>query len=120
MSADCIFCKIIDRELDADIVYEDDKVIAFKDINPAAPVHILIVPRKHIPCLLDMEQDDEALIGHMHRVANEVARAFKLDKKGFRVVINCGPDAGQIVFHLHLHLLGGRPLLQTIAKGRGV
>ncbi len=120
MSADCIFCKIINRELDADIVYEDDVSIAFKDINPAAPVHILIVPRKHIPTLLDMKKDDEAMIGHLHTVANEVARAFKLDKKGFRTVINCGSDAGQLVFHLHLHLLGGRPLLQTIAKGRGV
>jgi histidine triad (HIT) family protein len=120
MSADCIFCKIINRELDADIVYEDDQVVAFKDINPAAPVHILISPRKHIPTLMDIEKDDELLIGHLHTVANEVARAFKLDKKGYRVVINCGPDAGQIVFHLHLHLLGGRPLLQTIAKGRGV
>ncbi len=120
MSADCIFCKIINRELDADIVYEDEIAVAFKDINPAAPVHILVVPRKHIPTLLDIEKEDEALIGHMHSVANEVARAFKLDKKGFRVVINCGADAGQIVFHLHLHLLGGRPLLQTIAKGRGV
>jgi len=120
MSADCIFCKIIKRELDADIVYEDEIAVAFKDINPAAPVHILVVPRKHIPTLLDIEKDDEALIGYMHSVANEVARAFKLDKKGYRVVINCGADAGQIVFHLHLHLLGGRPLLQTIAKGRGV
>ncbi len=120
MSDDCIFCKIINRELDADIVYEDDKVVAFKDINPAAPVHILVVPRKHIPTLLDFEDDDKLLVGHMHSVANEVARAFKIDKKGFRVVINCGPDAGQIVFHLHLHLLGGRPLLQTMAKGRGV
>jgi len=120
MSDDCIFCKIINRELDADIVYEDDKVVAFKDINPAAPVHILVVPHKHIPTLLDFEEDDELLIGHMHSVANEVARAFKIDKKGFRIVINCGPDAGQIVFHLHLHLLGGRPLLQTMAKGRGV
>ncbi|MGM0688455.1 MAG: histidine triad nucleotide-binding protein [Bacillota bacterium] len=120
MSADCIFCKIIKRELDADIVYEDETAVAFKDINPAAPVHILVVPRKHIPTLLDIEKEDEALIGYMHSVANEVARAFKLDKKGYRVVINCGADAGQIVFHLHLHLLGGRPLLQTIAKGRGV
>lgn len=120
MSAECIFCKIISKELDADIVYEDDKVIAFKDINPAAPVHILVVPRKHIPALSDLEKDDAELMGHLHLVANDVARAFKLDKKGYRVVINTGPDAGQIVFHLHLHLLGGRPLLQTIAKGRGV
>lgn len=120
MSEECVFCKIISRELDADIVYEDDRVVAFKDINPAAPVHILVVPRKHIPTLREMEEQDECLVGHMHTVANEVARAFKIDKKGYRVVINCGADAGQIVFHLHLHLLGGRPLLQSIAKGRGV
>ncbi len=120
MSADCIFCKIIDRELDAEIVYEDDHAVAFKDINPAAPVHILIVPRKHIPTLLDLEKEDESLIGHLHTVANKVAGNLNLEKKGFRVVINCGADAGQIVFHLHLHLLGGRPLLQTMAKGRGV
>ncbi len=120
MSGDCIFCKIINRELDADIVYEDEHAVAFKDINPAAPVHILIVPRNHIPTIMDMGKNDQALIGHLHSVANEVARAFKLEKKGYRIVINCGSDAGQIVFHLHLHLLGGRPLLQTIAKGRGV
>lgn len=119
MSEECIFCKIINKELDAEIVYEDDKVLAFKDINPAAPVHILVTPRKHIPTLLDIEKDDEALIGHLHSVANEVARAFKIDKKGYRIVINCGRDAGQIVFHLHLHLLGGRPLLQNVAQGKG-
>ena len=120
MPDDCIFCKIINRELDADRGYEDEHAVAFKAINPAAPVHILVVPRKHIPTLQDLEKDDEALLGHLHSVANEVARAFNIDKKGFRVVINCGADAGQIVFHLHLHLLGGRPLLQTMAKGRGV
>jgi len=120
MAVDCIFCKIISRDLDADIVYEDEQAVAFKDINPAAPIHILVVPKKHISTLLDMEKEDEALIGHLHTIANEVARAYKIDKKGFRIVINCGSDAGQVVFHLHLHLLGGRPLLQTIAKGRGV
>ena len=120
MTDECIFCKIIDRELDADIVYEDESVVAFKDINPAAPVHILIVPRKHIPSLRDLQQEDEELIGHLHSVANEVARAFKIHERGYRTVTNCGPDAGQIVFHLHLHLLGGRPLLQTIAQARGV
>ena len=120
MAADCIFCKIINKELDADIVYEDKDIIAFKDIYPAAPVHLLVVPRKHIPTLTDLSEDDATLIGQMHLVVTDLARAFKLDKKGFRVVINCGKDAGQAVFHLHLHLLGGRPLLQTIAKGRGV
>ncbi|MEW5785936.1 MAG: histidine triad nucleotide-binding protein [Bacillota bacterium] len=120
MASDCIFCKIINKEMDADIVYEDKEIVAFKDIYPAAPVHLLVVPRKHIPTLTDLNEDDATLIGRLHLVINDLARAFKLDKKGFRVVINCGKDAGQAVFHLHLHLLGGRPLLQTIAKGRGI
>ena len=120
MASDCIFCKIVDHEAEADIVYQDKEIVAFKDLYPATPIHLLIVPRKHIPTLLDLEEGDAALIGRLHLVANDLARAFKLDKKGFRIVINCGEDAGQAVFHLHLHLLGGRPLLQTIAKGRGV
>lgn len=120
MAADCIFCKIVNKEMDAEIVYEDKEIAAFKDIYPAAPVHLLVVPRKHIPTLADLEEKDATLMGRLHLVANDLARAFKLDKKGYRVVINCGKDAGQVVFHLHLHLLGGRPLLQTIAKGRGV
>ena len=114
MAADCIFCKIINKEMDADIVYEDRDIVAFKDINPAAPVHLLVIPRRHIPTLMDLKQDDAALIGQMHLVANDLARTFELDKKGYRVVINCGKDAGQAVFHLHLHLLGGRPFLQTM------
>lgn len=120
MSADCLFCKIVAKELEADIVYEDEQVVAFKDINPAAPVHILIVPRKHIPTLCDLEKSDAELIGHLHLVAVELARAFKLANTGFRVVINCGADGGQVVFHLHLHLLGGRPLSQNITRERGV
>jgi histidine triad (HIT) family protein len=120
MAADCIFCKIVNKEMDAEIVYEDKEIVAFKDIYPAAPVHLLVVPRKHIPTLADLEENDAMLMGRLHLVVNDLARAFKLDKNGYRVVINCGKDAGQVVFHLHLHLLGGRPLLQTIAKGRGV
>lgn len=120
MAADCIFCKIIGKEIEAEIVYEDREIIAFKDINPAAPVHLLVIPRKHIPSLLDLEETDALLIGRLHLVANDLARAFELDRKGYRVVINCGPDAGQAVFHLHLHLLGGRPMSQTFAKGQGV
>ena len=120
MADECIFCKIINKEMDAEMVYEDNEIIAFKDIYPAAPVHLLIVPRRHIPTLVDLEDGDEHLIGRLHFVANDLARAFKLDKRGFRVVINCGKDGGQAIYHLHLHLLGGRPLLQTIAKGRGV
>lgn len=119
MIDDCIFCKIINKELEADFVYEDSEVVAFKDIHPAAPVHLLIVPRKHIETLMDLQEDDASLMGRLHFVVNDLARAFKLDKKGFRVVINCGKDAGQLVYHLHLHLLGGRPLLRDIAIGQG-
>lgn len=114
MSADCIFCKIANKELSAEIVYEDDQVVAFKDANPAAPVHILIVPRKHIPTVLDLEKSDAPLMGHLHLVAGEVARALGLADKGCRLVINCGADGGQVVYHLHLHLLGGKPLVQTL------
>ena len=118
--SDCLFCRIVNKEAKADIVYEDKEVVAFKDIYPAAPVHLLIVPRKHIDSLIDMEDSDAELIGKLHLVANDLARVFKLEKKGFRIVINCGKDAGQAIFHLHLHLLGGKPLLHTIAKGRGL
>ncbi|HSW36134.1 MAG TPA: histidine triad nucleotide-binding protein [Candidatus Limnocylindrales bacterium] len=110
MPADCVFCKIISREFDTELVYEDEAAVAFKDINPIAPVHLLVVPRKHIPTLLDLDRDDEALIGHLHAVINELARAYELDKTGYRVITNCGRDAGQAVFHLHLHLIGGKPL----------
>lgn len=120
MADECIFCQIANHELEADIVYEDKEIIAFKDIHPAAPVHLLVVPRKHIPTLMDLEGEDAVLLGRIHHVVKDLARAFKLDKKGFRVVINCGKDGGQAVFHLHYHLLGGRPLLQTFASGRGV
>ncbi len=120
MAADCIFCRIINKELKADIVYEDQEIIAFKDVNPAAPIHLLVIPRKHIPSLLDLKEADALLIGRLHLVANDLARAFKLERGGYRTVVNCGPDAGQAVFHLHLHLLGGKPLSQSFVEGRGV
>ncbi len=104
-----IFQKIIDREVPADIVFEDDQVLAFRDINPAAPVHVLVIPKKPIERIEDMEPDDEALLGHMTWVATEVARREGLDG-GYRLVMNNGADAGQSVFHIHLHLLGGRTL----------
>lgn len=118
--SDCLFCRIINKEAKADVVYEDNEVVVFKDIYPAAPVHLLVVPRKHINSLIDMDEDDAPLIGKLHLVANDLARAFKLDKKGFRIVINCGQDAGQAIFHLHLHLLGGKPLSHSMAEGRGL
>ncbi len=108
--ADTIFAKIIRREVPADIVYEDDTVLAFRDITPQAPVHIVIIPKKPIVNLLDTEPGDTLLLGQLLATAVHVARTLGLDKTGFRVVVNAGPDGGQSVDHLHLHLLGGRPL----------
>jgi histidine triad (HIT) family protein len=109
MADKTLFQKIMDRELDADIVYEDDACIAFRDINPQAPTHLLIVPRKPIPSLFEMEEDDEPVVGHLFTVARHLAEEEGLDG-GFRTVFNCGDDAQQSVYHLHLHLLGGREL----------
>lgn len=107
---DCIFCKIAKKEIPSTIVYEDDQVVVFKDVNPQAPVHVLLIPRKHIPSILEMQQEDQALVGHLFAVADQVARDLGVSKEGFRVVTNCGPAAGQTVPHLHFHLLGGREL----------
>lgn len=104
-----LFQKIADREIPADIVFEDDLCIAFRDINPQAPTHILIVPRKPIPTLNDLQEGDEPLVGHLFLVARDLAAREGL-KNGYRAVFNCGDDAGQTVFHIHLHLLGGRSL----------
>jgi len=105
--ADTIFQKIIDGDLDADIVHEDDRCVAFHDRNPQAPTHILIVPRKPIPSLDDLDEEDADIVGHMHIVARDIAREEGL-RDGYRTVINTGDDGGQTVWHLHLHLLGGR------------
>src|ERR1700729_3270585 len=105
-----LFEKIIAGELPATILYRDTKVIAFADIRPAAPVHILVVPHKPIPTTDDIEDADESLIGHMVIVARDLARQQGIAKSGYRLIINCNPDSGQEVYHLHLHLLGGRPL----------
>jgi histidine triad (HIT) family protein len=106
----CLFCGMVDGKIKADVVYRDDSVIAFRDINPKAPVHILIIPRKHIATLLDLEQSDSVVLGNIFRVANKLADEQGIAKDGFRVVVNCGEDAGQTIFHLHYHLLGGRHL----------
>lgn len=105
----CLFCKIIKGEIPSNKVYEDDEILAFKDINPKAPVHIIIIPKKHIACAKDIKVEDEALIGKMFTVINKIADEFKLDN-GFRIVNNCGEDGGQEVMHLHFHLLGGKKL----------
>jgi histidine triad (HIT) family protein len=105
---DCLFCGIVQRKVKGDVVYEDDSVVAFKDIRPQAPVHILIVPRKHIETLLDLRPEDGEVTGRIFQVAAKLAQERGIAENGFRVVANCGADAGQTVFHLHYHLLGGR------------
>lgn len=107
----CIFCKIINKEIPTQFVYEGPGAVAFKDIQPQAPVHILIVPRKHIAKVLDLASTDTALLGEIHQAAQTLANKFSVDKDGFRLVVNNGPNAGQAVDHLHYHLLGGRKFL---------
>ena len=109
MAEKTLFQKIAEGTIPADLVYEDEHCIAFRDINPQAPTHILIVPRKPIPTLNDLETEDEPLVGHLFTVARQLAVQEGLDE-GYRTVFNCGEAAGQTVFHIHLHLLGGRPL----------
>lgn len=109
MAAKTLFKRIIDREIPADIVYEDDLALAFRDINPAAPTHVLIIPKQEIPSLAQATDADGAVLGHLLLVARKLAGQLGLSG-GFRVVVNSGPDAGQSVDHLHLHLLGGRNL----------
>lgn len=108
---DCLFCKIRDGEIPCDKVYEDDDVIAFKDVNPQAPTHVLVVPRKHIATINDLEEDDVNIIGAMMLAAKEIAAAEDIAEDGYRLVLNCNSKAGQTVFHIHLHLLGGRTLV---------
>ena len=107
---DCIFCRIINGEIPSKFAYKDKDVVVFADINPVAPVHLLVVPVKHIASLVDMKDADAALAGKMVAVANKVAKEQGLSKNGYRLTINCGADAGQLVQHLHIHLMGGRPL----------
>ena len=106
----CLFCRIIAREIPAEFVREDDRAVVISDINPQAPTHLLVIPREHLDSLDDASQKDEALLGHLLRVAAQVANASGLDEGGYRAVINTGAGAGQSVFHLHVHVLGGRPL----------
>jgi histidine triad (HIT) family protein len=108
--ADCLFCKIIERKIPASIVHEDDHVIAFNDINPQGPVHILVVPKRHIASLNDLTADDDAIVGELVRRGAAIARERGVSAGGFRTVFNTNKDAGQTVFHIHLHLIGGRPL----------
>ena len=109
-ASDCLFCKIGAKEVSADIVHITDHVVAFRDINPQAPTHVLVVPREHIESLDEASQKDEALLGHLLRVAARVANDEGHGESGYRAVVNNGAGAGQSVFHLHVHVLGGRPM----------
>ena len=106
----CIFCKIIKKEIPSAIVYEDDVVIGFKDINPVAPVHILIVPKTHLSSVNEINEKNADIIAKIHLAAQKIAKEMNIHEKGYRLINNCGPDAGQTVFHLHYHLIGGKNL----------
>lgn len=108
--ADCLFCKIVAGDIPAEIVYESDTALAFRDINPQAPTHVLVIPRQHIATINDIQDDDQALVGSLYSAAREIAAAEGIADAGFRAVMNCNAAAGQTVFHIHLHLLGGRPM----------
>ena len=112
----CIFCKIIKKEIPASIVYEDNEIIAFRDVNPLAPVHILVIPKKHIESVIELKEDDELLIGKIYTVINKIVKQEQIDQKGFRVIVNCGEDGGQEVKHLHYHILGGKKLGTKICQ----
>ena len=105
---DCLFCKFVSGELDTDVVFETDKVLAFRDVNPQAPTHILIIPRKHIETINDLTESDAEEVGNLFLVAKELAKEEGTCDRGYRAVMNCNAAAGQTVFHMHLHLLGGR------------
>jgi len=104
----CTFCDIVEKKRSAKILYEDDVVLAFEDINPQAPVHVLVIPKKHISTSLDIQDEDKSLIGYLFQIANKIAKGKGIAESGFRLVINCNREAGQTIFHIHLHLLGGR------------
>lgn len=108
--ANCVFCKIIRGEIPSNIVYQDEDVVAFPDINPATPVHLLIVTRKHIPSLAEMSKVDIPLVGKMVKAANKLAQEHGISERGYRLTINSGPESGQVVPHLHMHFMGGRNL----------
>jgi histidine triad (HIT) family protein len=107
---DCLFCKIVNKEIPASIVYEDNRVLAFNDINPQAPTHILVIPKKHVAGVAQLAAADESLVGYLFTVLQKLARDMGIEQSGYRIVANNGRDAGQAVGHLHFHLLGGRAL----------
>ncbi len=108
--SDCLFCKIVSGDIPGDIVYQDDEIVAFNDINPQAPVHVLVIPRKHIATHNDLTKNDTQLIGSLLVKIKSMAQNIQELNKGYRIVTNCGSESGQSVFHVHFHLLGGRPM----------
>ncbi len=110
MPEETIFSKIIRKEIPADVLYQDDLVTAFRDINPRAPSHILVIPNKLIPTVNDVEAEDEAMLGRLFTVAKKLAKEEGIAENGYRLIVNCNPHGGQEVYHIHMHLLGGRPL----------
>jgi len=107
---DCLFCRIVSGEINADVIYENDQVIEFRDINPQAPTHVLVIPRKHIATVNELEDVDRDIAGALHLAARDIAKQEGIAEDGFRTVMNCNSAAGQTVFHIHLHVLGGREL----------
>ena len=107
---DCIFCKIIKGEIPSEKVWEDDDILAFKDINPAAPIHILVIPKKHIPTLMDIKEEDNELISKIMQTIKQIAKEQGFAESGFRLIANCGPDSGQEVMHIHFHVLAGKKM----------
>ncbi len=108
--ADCLFCRIIQKQIPATVVEESENTLAFRDINPRAPVHVLVIPKQHIPSLLELKPEHAALLSEIHQTIQKVARKEKVDGTGFRMVVNNGKDSGQAVSHIHYHVLGGRGL----------
>lgn len=107
---DCIFCKVAKKEIPAQIVFENEDLVAFEDLHPQSPVHVLLIPKKHIPTLDKIAAEDKILLGKLIWAAKEIARQKKIAEPGFRLVLNCNPDGGQLIYHLHLHLMGGRQM----------
>lgn len=116
MPEETIFSKIVRGEAPADIVYKDDRVTAFRDINPQAPTHVLIIPNKLIPTVNDVTAEDEALLGHLFVVAAQIAEQEGIAQRGYRIIVNCNREGGQVVYHLHMHLLGGRPMGRMVTQ----
>ena len=111
---DCIFCQIVGGKVPSEIIYQDEEVTAFRDIEPQAPIHLLIIPKRHIPSLAHLSEAEAPLMGHIVSVANQLAKGEGISESGYRLVINCGKEGGQLVPHLHMHLLGGRRLSDAL------